>query len=358
MKGRRRAEDGGGDGPHSGGAGDGSYYDARPTDPGLVAQVLSTGARTADLIEGGIGGTIDLSPEDTESVLVTAWGNPPGNETLGMLLKGPEDILADESWAVVIAYEEDGYVSDENADSIDYAEMLSDMQESSRESNEARVEAGYDEVELVGWAATPRYDKAANKLYWAKELRFGSIDVNTLNYNVRILGRKGVLVLNLVATMPQLQEIETVIPTGEWHHIGVNVAQRGDDLVARAVASAPGGEYGALILVMIVMFLLGFFLDFIEITFVIVPLVAPPLLAMGMDPIWLGILMALNLQTSFLTPPFGFALFYLRGVAPPEVTTTALYKGVLPFIGIQIFVILLVAFVPQIATTLPSMMAN
>ncbi len=154
-----------------------------------------------------------LSPEDTESVLVTAWGNPPGNETLGMLLKGPEDILADESWAVVIAYEEDGYVSDENADSIDYAQMLANMQESSRESNAARVESGYDEVELVGWAATPRYDKADNKLYWAKELRFGSIDVNTLNYNVRILGRKGVLVLNLVATMPQLQEIETVIPT-------------------------------------------------------------------------------------------------------------------------------------------------
>lgn len=132
----------------------------------------------------------------------------------------------------------------------------------------------------------------------------------------------------------------------------------GDVLVARALASAPGGAVGALTLVMIVMFLLGFFLDFIEITFVIVPLVAPPLLAMGMDPVWLGILMALNLQTSFLTPPFGFALFYLRGVAPPEVTTTALYKGVLPFIGIQIFVILLVAFVPQIATTLPSMMAN
>jgi len=106
------------------------------------------------------------------------------------------------------------------------------------------------------------------------------------------------------------------------------------------------------------MFFLGFFLDFIEITFVIVPLVAPPLMAMGMDPIWLGILMALNLQTSFLTPPFGFALFYLRGVAPPEVTTTALYKGVLPFIGIQIFVILLVAFFPEIATSLPKLMAG
>jgi len=132
----------------------------------------------------------------------------------------------------------------------------------------------------------------------------------------------------------------------------------GDELVAHMLASAPGGATGALILVMIVMFFLGFFLDFIEITFVIVPLVAPPLMAMGMDPIWLGILMALNLQTSFLTPPFGFALFYLRGVAPPEVTTTALYKGVLPFIGIQIFVILLVAFFPQIATMLPKLMAG
>jgi uncharacterized membrane-anchored protein len=154
-----------------------------------------------------------LSPEDTERVLVTAWGNPPGNETLGMLITGPEDILAEDSWAAVIGYEEDGYVPDEDADSIDYAEMLANMQTSSQESNAARIEAGYDEVELVGWAATPRYDKTANKLYWAKELRFGEIPVNTLNYNVRILGRQGVLVLNLVATMPQLQEIEAAIPT-------------------------------------------------------------------------------------------------------------------------------------------------
>jgi tripartite ATP-independent transporter DctM subunit len=132
----------------------------------------------------------------------------------------------------------------------------------------------------------------------------------------------------------------------------------GDELVKRALEAAPGGTVGALIMVMLTMFVLGFFLDFIEITFVIVPLVAPPLLATGMDPIWLGILMALNLQTSFLTPPFGFALFYLRGVAPPEVTTTALYKGIVPFIGIQIFVILLVAFFPEIATSLPKIMAG
>ncbi len=128
----------------------------------------------------------------------------------------------------------------------------------------------------------------------------------------------------------------------------------GDEMVAQILDNAPGGPTGAFILVMVMMFILGFFLDFIEITFVIVPLVAPPLLATGMDPVWLGIVMALNLQTSFLTPPFGFALFYLRGVAPPEVTTTALYRGVLPFIGIQIAVIALVILFPQLVTGIPA----
>ncbi len=127
----------------------------------------------------------------------------------------------------------------------------------------------------------------------------------------------------------------------------------GDDLVAHWLENAPGGLWGGFALVMLVMFVLGFFLDFIEITFVVVPLVAPPLLAAGFDPIWLGVIMALNLQTSFLTPPFGFALFYLRGVAPPEVTTTKLYKGVLPFIGIQGVVITLVILFPKLATALP-----
>ncbi len=127
----------------------------------------------------------------------------------------------------------------------------------------------------------------------------------------------------------------------------------GEEMVAHWLSLAPGGVWGAFALVMLVMFILGFFLDFIEITFVVVPLVAPPLLAAGIDPIWLGVVMALNLQTSFLTPPFGFALFYLRGVAPPEVTTPKIYRGVLPFIGIQIFVIGLVILMPKIATALP-----
>ena len=103
---------------------------------------------------------------------------------------------------------------------------------------------------------------------------------------------------------------------------------------------------------MLVMFLLGFVLDFIEITFVVVPIVGPVLLAMGLDPVWLGIMIAINLQTSFLTPPFGFALFYLRGVAPPEVPTGAIYRGVIPFVAIQMVALIILALFPAIVTWL------
>jgi len=128
----------------------------------------------------------------------------------------------------------------------------------------------------------------------------------------------------------------------------------GDDLIRDLLSDLPGGAFGAMIVVMLVMFLLGFILDFIEIIFVIVPLTAPALLAMGIDPVWLGIMIAVNLQTSFLTPPFGFALFYLRGVTPDSVATSQIYRGVLPFIAIQVFVLILLALFPQIATWLPS----
>ena len=110
------------------------------------------------------------------------------------------------------------------------------------------------------------------------------------------------------------------------------------------------------LLVMVLIFLLGFILDFIEITFVVVPIVGPILLAMGLDPIWLGIMIAINLQTSFLTPPFGFALFYLRGVAPPEVRTSQIYKGVIPFILIQLTMLGILALFPELATWLPGLL--
>ena len=127
----------------------------------------------------------------------------------------------------------------------------------------------------------------------------------------------------------------------------------GDDGVRAILEALPGGVIGAVIVVMLVMFLLGFVLDFIEITFVVVPIVGPVLLAMGLDPVWLGIMIAINLQTSFLTPPFGFALFYLRGVAPPSVTTGQIYRGAIPFVAIQVLALLLLATFPELVTWLP-----
>ena len=132
----------------------------------------------------------------------------------------------------------------------------------------------------------------------------------------------------------------------------------GDELIQELLGDLSGGKYHALFVVMLVMFLLGFVLDFIEITFVIVPIVGPILLAMGIDPVWLGILIAINLQTSFLTPPFGFALFYLRGVAPSSIKTTQIYQGVIPFISIQILVMAMIAYWPVLATWLPDQLAS
>jgi tripartite ATP-independent transporter DctM subunit len=127
----------------------------------------------------------------------------------------------------------------------------------------------------------------------------------------------------------------------------------GDEIIIELLSDLPGGKLSAMFLVMLVMFALGFVLDFIEITFVIVPIIGPILLSMGIDPIWLGIMIAINLQTSFLTPPFGFALFYLRGVAPAEITTMQIYRGVMPFILIQLCMLGLLAYWPSLATWLP-----
>lgn len=130
----------------------------------------------------------------------------------------------------------------------------------------------------------------------------------------------------------------------------------GEEMVHSVFSHLPGGVVGATCVVMLVIFLLGFILDFIEITFVVVPIVGPVLLALGVDPIWLGVMIAVNLQTSFLTPPFGFALFYLRGVAPPGVLTSDIYRGVMPFVAIQLLLLGLLALWPALATWLPSVL--
>ena len=130
----------------------------------------------------------------------------------------------------------------------------------------------------------------------------------------------------------------------------------GDDIVEALLKDIPGGAFGAMFAVMALMFLMGFFLDFIEIIFVVVPIVGPILLGMDLNPVWFGVMIAINLQTSYLTPPFGFALFYLRGVAPESVTTMDIYRGIIPFVTIQVLGLIILAFWPELATWLPRLL--
>ena len=148
-----------------------------------------------------------LDGQQTELVL-RAWGNPPGSETLGMLVPAGGGLFTREGWGIIISYDEDGYVKDDDAAQINYADLLKTMQKATRQSNDARAKAGYATVELVGWAEPPRYDSAAHKLYWAKDLKFSDDSTHTLNYNIRVLGRRGVLVLNAVASMDQIDPVK------------------------------------------------------------------------------------------------------------------------------------------------------
>jgi uncharacterized membrane-anchored protein len=153
-----------------------------------------------------------LNGRDAHTVLVTLWGNPPMPDPLGLLMPVNAGPLNPDSWAVIITYEEEGYVKDKDAEKIDYADLLKQMQKDTREANKEREKQGYSQVELIGWAAPPHYDPAVHKLYWAKQLKFGGENEDTLNYNIRILGRRGVLVLNAVSAMSQLPEIEKNAP--------------------------------------------------------------------------------------------------------------------------------------------------
>ena len=154
-----------------------------------------------------------LDPQDTRTVLVDLWGNPPdGVDTLGMIVPNGVSLISAESWAVVVTYEEDGHVKDDDAEKINYNELLAEMKKSTAEENSERTRQGYQPIELIGWAAPPKYDKEGKKLYWAKELAFGGDAEHTLNYNIRILGRKGVLVLNAIAAEKDLPVIEAATP--------------------------------------------------------------------------------------------------------------------------------------------------
>ena len=163
--------------------------------------------------------TVNVSPKfkfleskDADTVVVKLWGNPPGNKAIGLLYPASGGLFGTNSWAVIFHYEEDGHVKDDDANSIDYQKMLVEMKEGAQQANKERVKEGYPAVDIIGWAAPPRYDSATHKLYWAKELKFGDSEENTLNYNLRMLGRKGVLILNVVAPMSQLGDVEAAAP--------------------------------------------------------------------------------------------------------------------------------------------------
>jgi uncharacterized membrane-anchored protein len=150
-----------------------------------------------------------IGPEGSRRLLESGWGNPAGmaEGVLGMLIPSGVSPLSREGWGIVITYDQDGYVDDKDAASIDYNKMLKEMQEAALAANKERKKKGYEPVTLVGWAEPPSYDGATHKLYWAKELAFGGAPEHTLNYNIRILGRRGVLVLNAVSNMSELSAI-------------------------------------------------------------------------------------------------------------------------------------------------------
>jgi uncharacterized membrane-anchored protein len=161
-----------------------------------------------------------LNPAETNKLLM-AWGNPSNPATQGAIVPAGVDPMTENGWAVILNYEEDGHVDDSDAADIDYEELLADMKAGTQEANEERRKQNFPVVDLVGWAKPPRYDAESKKLYWAKELDFQDTDVRILNYDVRMLGREGVLSMNAVAGMPQLEQINTdmepLIKTAEFN---------------------------------------------------------------------------------------------------------------------------------------------
>ena len=153
-----------------------------------------------------------LDAKDAQSVLEDAWGNPPDNQILGMIFPAGASPLDMGVWGASIHFSGDGYVSDEDAHAIDYDELLTDMQESQTADNKWRSRNGYAPIEIIGWAETPSYNAETHKLYWAKEMKFGEEEHNTLNYDIRVLGRRGALVMSFIATMDELGDIRKAAP--------------------------------------------------------------------------------------------------------------------------------------------------
>lgn len=157
------------------------------------------------------GGFRYLDKQQSMYVLTDLWGNPADSSILGMLVPENRGVLDTNSWVFTISFDEIGYVKDDDADDIDYDDLLKEQQEEFKAINPERIANGYEPIEFIGWASAPHYDKDKKILHWAKELKFGTNSLNTLNYNLRVLGRKGVFMLNAIASMNELPEVESNI---------------------------------------------------------------------------------------------------------------------------------------------------
>ncbi len=192
-----------------------------------------------------------LGKEDSRKVLEQLWGNPPDDTVLGMVVPTAASLADEKGWAVVVTFSDDGYVSDEDAASTDYAQLLAELKEGTKDENAERKRQGFETVDLVGWAVPPRYDAASKKFYWAKELAFEGNDQHTLNYDVRVLGRRGYMSLNAVAGMPQLQQVQAgmqqLLPMAEFDQ-GARYADydaSSDKLAGYGLAALIGGGIAA-----------------------------------------------------------------------------------------------------------------
>ena len=192
-----------------------------------------------------------LEKADARRVLEQMWGNPPDDSVLGMIVPASPGLDEDGSWAVVVTYSDDGYVSDEDAAGIDYDDLLKQLQKNARDSNAERRKAGFETVELTGWAVPPRYDAGSKKLYWAKELAFEGQQQHTLNYDIRVLGRRGYLSLNAVSGMSELPMVQAgmqqILPMTEFD-LGARYAdydKSTDKVAAYGVAALIGGGLAA-----------------------------------------------------------------------------------------------------------------
>ena len=231
---------------------------AQDIDPEVQKVLSSLHFQTGDVALSDAGATLHVQPgfkylahDDSRKVLENLWGNPPDDSVLGMLVPDNAPLASDHSWAVVVTFSDDGYVSDEDAAKVDYAKVLKDMQEATVDENAERKKQGYAEYSIVGWAQPPRYESATKRIYWAKDLKVQGADSDTLNYDIRVLGREGYLSMNAVASMADLGLVQSgmqqVLPMAEFDagHRYADYKPGTDKLAAYGLAALVGGGIAA-----------------------------------------------------------------------------------------------------------------